>query len=185
MTFFVSCFAAAVSLEVDEQLSLLQTHAAVTLDDLDSKESDLVAETHNSSGCYGVVFGQGNSEYQLNIHLPAGSPAGVYTLRAVAKVSSEYDGVEMFLHSRWWTSGNHVIGTTGNGWPSDRDVWQPIEMTFDTGSAVPARLEWYVGYPQSNTAGSASITQLQLEGPNGKQFLKDGMFPHGSHMQTY
>lgn len=90
------------------------------------------------------------------------------------------------MHSRW-TADSGIIGTTGGGWPTDAaDTWEHISETFDTGSAAPVTVVWYVGYTGGgNTAGSSYITDLQLTGPDGLALISDGRFDNGNDMSTF
>ena len=141
---------------------------------------------------YALQFGQGLSEYELQLQLvgPA-AVAGVWTLSAWALYTADYDGCQRFMHARWWDTTGQELGTTGNdcdgvlGWPSTPDVWEQISETFDTDGGVPGTMNWFVGYNQGNTVGSSSITDLQVTGPDGTTWLDDGRFDAGSHISIW
>lgn len=168
--------------ECQGRAALMQRTKSVSVEKIDGEASQMGCDT----GCYGVLLGTGGPEYKLNIDL-AGNPAGVYTLRAMAQVSNDYDGEEkMLLYSRCYSAQSIVIGRTCGGWPTKRGVWTPIEESFDTGSVAPNNIHWNVGVAlRNNTRGTVRITHLQLFGPNGQQLLVDGSFGRRSHMQAY
>jgi hypothetical protein len=121
-------------------------------------------------------------EYQLDIY-PTDAPTGMYTITAWAMVTDDYDGTEQILHSRFYSSSGE-IGTTGGGWPTQTDTWEQISVTFDSSSAVPTMISWYVGYPEKNSNGYIYVTNLQIIDPDGKTLLEDGDFPGGADMST-
>lgn len=143
---------------------------------------------------HALRFGQGDSEYELRLTFGGNSPAspsasgepGTYTLTAWAKVTTDYDGRPQMLHSRFWDANGAELGITSDGWPSATlGEWERISVTFDTGTARPARMAWYVGYYQRNTVGNTYITELQVMGPSGEAMLADGSFDGGQHMSSW
>ena len=127
--------------------------------------------------------------------------AGTYTLSAMAYATSDFNGQEntvgddwgtlyhAVLHSHWWAVGadrmnkGEAMGTTRGGFPSSRDVWEAVSVTFDAGSA-PGNVSIYVGDPLRNTAGTLFVTDLQITRPDGSTILHDGHFPNGAQMAS-
>jgi hypothetical protein len=135
---------------------------------------------------YALKFGNNpsGSEYQVDIPLASHSYTGTYTISARAWATSDYNGNTQLLHSRFYTSSGGEIGTTGGGFPTSRDQWEDISVTFSATSA-PYNVSWYVGYPQRNSAGNVYITNLQMTDPRGNTILSDGQFSRGTNMATY
>ena len=63
-------------------------------------------------------------------------------------------------------------------------TWQRISVSL-TAKRAPARLSWYVGYPQKNKHGHAYVTDLQVTGPGGKTYIQDGSFAGGKHLVEF
>lgn len=92
--------------------------------------------------------------------------AGAYRLSIDIRVGNAWDGNnEQFLHSRWYNTSGGEIGTTGGGFPSERDTWEHIYTTFDTGSEAPGDFNFYLGYPQETTQGVAYVTNVRVAKP--------------------
>ena len=129
--------------------------------------------------------GGGDSEYQLNILPSTGFLAGRYRLSARAYTSSDYDGSHQLLHARFMTSGAFAdLPVTTGGFPTARDEWQAVETSINCGD-VPSRIEWYLGFPMSHTAGNVWVTDVQITAPGGEQLIPDGSFPGGAHPAAY
>ncbi len=90
--------------------------------------------------------------------------AGEYRISADIWVGNAWDGNEQFLHTRWYDSGGE-LGTTGGGFPAEREEWEHIWTTFDTGANDPVDFNYYLGYPQQSTQGVAYVTNVRVARP--------------------
>lgn len=107
------------------------------------------------------------TEYQLNVFTI--EPSTTYCLSAWYAQDSSWNGNDReIFHCRIFaTSGNHV--TTGGSGTLIRSVniggltWEYRFTTITSPSDATGYMEWYVGYPSSNTAGFRYYTNLQLE----------------------
>jgi hypothetical protein len=96
-------------------------------------------------------------------------PSTTYCLSAWYAQDSSWNGSDReIFHCRIFaTSGNHV--STGGGGTLIRSVniggltWEYRFTTITSPSDATGYMEWYVGYPSSNTAGFRYYTHLQLE----------------------
>ena len=107
------------------------------------------------------------TEYQLNVYTI--EPSATYCLSAWYAQDSAWNGSnrEIFHCRIFATSGNHV--TTGGGGTLIKSVniggltWEYRFITINSPADATGYMEWYVGYPSSNTAGFRYYTNLQLE----------------------
>ena len=113
-------------------------------------------------------------------HLPLAQ-----TLLHAHFASPDYDGSHQLLHARFMTSGAFAdFPVATGGFPTARDEWQAVETSINCGE-VPSRIEWYLGFPMSHTAGNVWVTDVQITAPDGEQLIPDGSFPGGAHPAAY
>ena len=153
------------------------------------------APAYNKPGCYSLRLGKGAVEYELRVNDVVG--AGKWTITAMAKISNDWSGKPVLLHSRWWDAANNIIGTTparyvAGAFPAyqpgqPRDKWTPIQVQFDTNGKRPKRMTWYLGYPGAKSDGSSGyryVKDLQLTGPDGKTYFDDD-FSQGNDLEAF
>ena len=127
------------------------------------------------------VCGQNKAEYELRVNTPGGK-AGKYTISAMVKYDTLFNGNMMVLHTRWYNKANKAVGTTSRGTPAvgtrKRNGWIPVTTTI-TMKTPPKRLAWYIGYPQSQDKGNSFVTGVSIKGPGGEEYIPDGDFAAG------
>ena len=124
-------------------------------------------------------------EYQLTV--TGLSLAGSYNLSANVLVTADYDGDARGLHSRFWGADGEIGNAPSGAWVTteQRNSWYRVSYTFDTGSAVPTYMHWYIGYPQQNSNGHMLFTGLSIKDPTGRELLADGSFAGGANLAAY
>jgi len=135
----------------------------------------------------------GRGEYQLDIRNLTSGP-GIYRLSAWVRYSSSLQippGNRTLFHARFYAASGAEIGSGTNLvydeelWPSVAGTYQHLQLEFDTGDKEPARIEWYVGYPLLLDAGWIRMTGVQVEGPDGRRYVKNGDFIDGQDIEYY
>ena len=185
-------------------LLLLTAHSSLSLATPSPPPSPPFCSTHAVRFDAGSDPDDGQGEYELHVTIPGGV-AGTYTLSAMVYATSDFNGAEntvgassgadtwtaysAVLHSRWWPTADNsdndaAMGTTGGGFPSARDQWEAVSVTFSA-STPPGSMVLYVGYPLRHTLGKLWVTNIQITAPDGSGLLSDGHFPGGAHMSTY
>lgn len=99
---------------------------------------------------------------------------GTYRWRAWMKVSEDYDGQEMALHTRFLFSDGKTRAwahnpTKGSGdgaalgaWPGERGVWEHVEAAMRITKQAKNFL-FFLGYPTKGTKGKLWFTGVQAE----------------------
>lgn len=106
---------------------------------------------------------RGGGEYEIHAKKSMGSAtAGKYVISAWVYIDSSYNGHPLTLHSRWWSRGWRVIGTTGGNLNMNkRDQWQYVETTFNA-HRKPIQFSLYLGYPMTNRRGNLYATNIRI-----------------------
>ena len=136
--------------------------------------------------------GGGRGEYQLDVVNLTSGP-GIYRLSAWVKYSSDLvipPENRTVFHARWWNQEGEIKDGTNKVfdekfWPSVSDVYQYLSVDFDTDGDEPSWIEWYVGYPLLLEGGSVRLTGLQVQGPDGRRYIKNSNFLWGKHPAEY
>lgn len=106
---------------------------------------------------------RGGGEYEIHaVKSMSSASAGKYIISAWVYIDANYNGHPLTLHSRWWTNGWRVMGTTGGNLNNNiRDKWQYVETHF-TCSQRPIQFSLYLGYPMTNSRGNMYVTNIRI-----------------------
>ncbi|WP_192498335.1 LamG domain-containing protein [Halorussus halophilus] len=130
---------------------------------------------------FGPTSGE-TCEYEFDVDPSEDQPAGTYTLGAWVYATGDWDGDEQLFHSRWYDPSGTELGTTNGGFPSERDTWQYVTKSFDTGTSAVSKFRWYCGYPQQSTTGDVYVTGFQLYEGDQRVPYGDGALALGGRL---
>lgn len=129
--------------------------------------------TGSDSSCFG--------EYEVNVD-GRNFCAGVYELKAWARVTNNFNGARMLLHNRFWFVGGGAltwgheytqtpqsvgVGEELGAFPRSYD-WQQIQATMRIPPGrVANRFALYLGYPFRGDQGYVQVTGLEMSRVGG------------------